>query len=165
MARCAGEMGWKWRQTITQKEAVAVTTLTRRERGAFADLFEWFESEFPMFPVFRPFTTAQLMRVEDYLDDGHYVLRAELPGIDPDNDVDIAISDGVLTVKAERREEKKEGQRSEFRYGTFRRSTTLPAGADEDDVKATYTDGILEVRVGIGKEKQPEPKHISVLKD
>ena len=164
MARCAGEMGWKWRQTITQKEAVAVTTLARRERGAFADLFEWFESEFPMFPVFRPFTTAQLMRVEDYLDDGHYVLRAELPGIDPDKDVDIAISDGVLTVKAERREEKKEGQRSEFRYGTFRRSTTLPAGADEDDVKATYADGILEIQVAIGTMKEPEAKHISIVK-
>jgi HSP20 family protein len=146
------------------KEAVAVTTVARRDRGTFADLFDWLEAEFPALPVFRPFTGTQLMRVEDFHDDGHYVLRVELPGIDPDKDVDIAISDGVLTMKAERREEKKEGRRSEFHYGTFRRSMTLPAGADEDDIKATYADGILEVRIGIGSTERPEPKHISVLK-
>jgi len=141
-----------------------VTTLARRERGTFADLFDWLEAEIPAFPAFRPFTSAQLMRVEDYDDEGRYVLRIEMPGIDPDKDLDIAISDGVLTVKAERREEKKEGQRSEFRYGTFRRSMTLPAGADEDDAKATYADGILEIQVAIGTMKEPEAKHISIVK-
>jgi len=72
-----------------------------------------------------------------------------VPGIDPDKDVKITIDNGFLTIRAERLEEKKEGGRSEFRYGSFIRSATLPTGADPDDVTATYGDSILEVRVGI----------------
>jgi HSP20 family protein len=79
-----------------------------------------------------------------------------VPGIDPDKDVKITIDNGLLTIKAEWLEEKKEGGRSEFWYGSFTRSTTLPTGADPDDVTATYGDGILEVRVGIKPETKPE---------
>ena len=71
---------------------------------------------------------------------------------------------GVLTIRAERREEKKEGGRSEFRYGSFTRSVTLPPGADENDVTATYTNGILEVRVAIKPEQKPERKRITIGK-
>jgi HSP20 family protein len=141
-----------------------VTTLMRRERPLFTDLFDWLEGEFPALPVFRPLIGAQMVRVEDYVDDGHYVLRAELPGIDPKKDVDIMIENDVLTIKAERREEKKDGHHSEFRYGAFTRSISLPGGVDEDDVTAKYTSGILEVRIGIKPEVKPEPKHISITK-
>lgn len=141
-----------------------MTTLAKRERGTFADLFDWMETEFPAFPAFRSFAGAQMIRVEEFDEDEQYVLRAELPGIDPDKDVDIAIEDGLLTVKAERREEKKEGGRSEFRYGTFTRTLRLPAGTVEDDVKATYHDGILEIRAPIAAAKTPTAKHISVDK-
>jgi len=141
-----------------------VTTLAKRERTTLADLFDWLEGEIPALPVFRPFAGTQMIRVEEYLEDGQYVLRAELPGIDPDKDVDIAIEEGVLRVKAERREEKQEPHRSEFRYGTFTRRIALPAGADEDDVQASYRDGILEVRVGIKEERKPEAKHIAIAK-
>ena len=141
-----------------------MTTVAKRERGTFADLFDWMEAEFPTFPVFRSMAGAQMIRVEEFDEDGHYVLRAELPGIDPDKDVDIAIEDGMLTVKAERREEKKEGGHSEFRYGTFTRTLRLPAGAVEDDVSASYHDGILEIRAPIAAEKTPTTKHISVDK-
>jgi HSP20 family protein len=97
------------------------------------------------------------------------VVRAELPGIDPEKDVEITVDNGVLTITAERREEKVEGEegtsgyRSEFRYGSYRRSMTLPTGATEDDVKATYTDGILEVRVPIGTEK-PTPRTVEITR-
>jgi HSP20 family protein len=146
------------------EEAVVVATIAKRERGTFADLFDWLEAELPGFPVFRPFTAGQVMRVEEYVEAGQYVLRAEMPGIDPDNDLDIEVHDGMLTVKAERREESRNAQRSEFRYGSFSRSVTLPSGADEDDVRATYRDGILEVRVGIKEAKTSEAKHIQVEK-
>lgn len=92
------------------------------------------------------------------------MLRAELPGIDPEKDVEIALRDGMLSIKAERREEKREGRRSEFHYGTFTRTMRLPAGAVESDVKATYHDGILEVSVPLAEEKMPEPKRIPVVK-
>jgi HSP20 family protein len=93
------------------------------------------------------------IKVEEFQDNGHLVVRAELPGIDPDKDVEITISDHVLSVRAQRSSEKStedtKGYRSEFNYGSFSRSVSLPAGTTEDKVKATYSDGILEVRIPI----------------
>ena len=54
------------------------------------------------------------------------MIRAELPGIDPAKDVDITVTDGQLTIKAERSEKKESKGRSEFSYGSFMRSVTLP---------------------------------------
>jgi HSP20 family protein len=142
-----------------------MTVPARRERPMFADLMDWLETDFPALPIMRPFTGGQLMRVEDYVDEGQYVVRAELPGIDPEKDVDITVDDGVLTIRAERQEEKKEGGRSEFRYGSFTRSVSLPAGADEENVAASYRDGILEVRAPVRAATKPEPKKIAVAKE
>ncbi|MEV4703008.1 Hsp20/alpha crystallin family protein [Actinoplanes sp. NPDC049316] len=105
----------------------------------FGDMSDWFEMEFP-----RP---APPIRFEDKVSDKEYVLRAELPGLEPDKDVQISTHDGVLTIKAERREEEKGLNRSEFRYGMVHRSVRLPANADEAGIKATYRKGILEVIV------------------
>jgi HSP20 family protein len=142
-----------------------MTVPARRERPMFAELMDWLEGEFPALPIMRPFTGGQLMRVEDYVSEGQYVVRAELPGIDPEKDVEITVEDGVLTVKAERREEKKESGRSEFRYGSFTRSVTLPTGADEENVAASYRDGILEVRTPIKEATKAEPKRIAITKE
>ena len=107
---------------------------------------------------------GNLIRLEDETHDGHYLLRAELPGIDPAKDVDITVCNGELTIKAERQEKKETNGRSEFSYGSFTRSVTLPAGADAENIKATYDKGILTVDVTL-----PEPaakaaaeKHIKV---
>jgi HSP20 family protein len=91
--------------------------------------------------------TSQVIRVEDYTEDGHYVLRAELPGMDPAKDVTVKVDNGVLRVDAERREETHDGQRSEFRYGAFHRYVRLPDGIDADKVEASYDKGILTVKV------------------
>ena len=99
---------------------------------------------------------ANLMRVEEYLEDDTSVIRAELPGVDPDKDVEISVAGGILHLRANREERKEEerptGYRSEFHYGSRERSFRLPEGARESDVKASYKDGILEVRVRV-----PEP--------
>jgi HSP20 family protein len=91
------------------------------------------------------------LHLEEFVEDGTCVIRAELPGIDPAKDVEITLQDGVLHLKGERterkEEERPEGYRSEFRYGGFYRAIRLPEGSTEADVKATYKDGILEVRV------------------
>jgi HSP20 family molecular chaperone IbpA len=105
---------------------------------------------------------GHLIKLEDEMEDGHYVLRAELPGIDPDKDVDITVRDGQLTIKAERTERKEIKGRSEFSYGSFTRSVTLPAGADEEDIKATYDKGILTVSVGVAEQAAAAEKHIEV---
>jgi HSP20 family protein len=91
------------------------------------------------------------IRVEEYEFDKKYVIRAELPGIDPDKDVELSVSGGVLRLMVHRQKESRTSDarhyRSEFRYGSFTRLVALPVGASDDDVKATYDDGILEVRI------------------
>jgi len=104
---------------------------------------------------------TRLMRLEDEMTDGRYEVRAEIPGIDPAKDVDITVRDGQLTIKAERSEKKEFDGRSEFSYGSFIRTVSLPSGADEDDIKATYDKGILTVSVGISK-TAPAEKHVQV---
>jgi HSP20 family protein len=89
------------------------------------------------------------IRVEE-LDEGDvHVVRAELPGIDSDKDVDISIHDGLLHISGERTEKHEGSFRSEFRYGRFERALPLPAGVAAEDVAATYDDGVLEVRIPV----------------
>ena len=101
------------------------------------------------------------MRLEDEMKDGRYEVRAEIPGVDPANDIDITMRDGQLTIKAERSERKEFAGRSEFSYGSFARTVSLPAGANEDDVKATYDKGILTVSVAV-TESKPAEKHVPI---
>ena len=116
------------------------------------------------FPSLATLRSGQMIRLEDDMQGGHYLLRAELPGIDPAKDVDITVRDGQLTIKAERSEKKESKGRSEFAYGSFTRSVTLPAGADEDDIKATYDKGILTVDVAVPEQAAAAAaeKHITV---
>ncbi len=103
------------------------------------------------------FDDESFIRVEEVVEDGTLVIRAELPGVDPEKDVELFVENGVLAMRAERRQEKetkdRHRRRSEFRYGSFARSIGLPAGATEKDVKATYENGILEVRVPVEGDK------------
>ncbi|MEV6294944.1 Hsp20/alpha crystallin family protein [Streptomyces sp. NPDC051896] len=106
----------------------------------------------------KPGGTA--VRIEDYTEDDRYVMRAELPGMSPE-DFDVFIADGVLTVQAERIERDATKNRSGIRYGAMSRSVSLPAGADEYDVRAEHTDGMLTVSVGLGA-KKAEAKHVEI---
>jgi HSP20 family protein len=139
-----------------------MSTLTKRERPVFGELLDWLDGEFRALPAVTSAALGRGFRVEDYAEDGHYVVRAELPGLDPAKDVEVLVRHGVLTVNAERREERREGRRSEFHYGAFTRSVMLPQGADENDVVATYTDGILLVRVGLTGEQQPQARKVPI---
>ncbi|GAA4212656.1 Hsp20/alpha crystallin family protein [Microbispora amethystogenes] len=137
-------------------------TLMERSPGRFPfpDLLELLES--PVYG-FRPF--GQIIRVEDFVADGRYVLRAELPGIDPDKDLEVAVGHGVLHIRAEKTKEAKdtrEPRRSEITYGAFSRSVTLPPTAREEDVTAVYRDGVLEVTVGLGEEHKTADRRVVV---
>jgi HSP20 family protein len=109
-----------------------------------------------------------VIRVDEFREDGTLVVRADLPGIDPDKDVEITVSDGMLNIEAERHaEEKKEEKgyvRQELRYGSFSRSLRLPEGATDSDVTASYKDGILEIRVPAPEPKVELAKKIAVSK-
>ena len=129
-------------------------------RSFWPDISELF-SGVPSWSGLRPPFDTHMIRVEDEMKEGNYEVRAEIPGVDPDKDVDITVRDGVLTIKAERTEKKEANGRSEFSYGSFIRSVTLPAGADEDAIKASYDKGILTVSVPV-TEAKPAERHVKV---
>lgn len=106
------------------------------------------------------------MHLEEFRDNGTLVVRAELPGIDPERDVEITVAEGTLCIRAERREKHEargdgDFYRSEFRYGQFSRTLPLPAGVGPEDVVADYTDGILEVRLPL-RQAGPGPTRVAV---
>jgi len=136
-----------------------MSTLTRRDhRQPFAEMLDWLEAPRALI---RPLA-GHSMPVEDYLDDGRYVLRAELPGIDPEKDLDLTAAHGVLTIKADRLDQTDGAHRTEFRYGTFARSIRLPVNADEEHIQASYGHGVLEVAVPL-KQASEDERHIPVL--
>ncbi len=103
------------------------------------------------------------LRAEEYRDGSVMVVRVEVPGVDPERDIDITISGRTLTIEARREEESfretKGDYRTEFHYGALTRSFQLPAGVNEDDIQASYNSGILEVRVpSAGQDSGPRRK-------
>ena len=97
-------------------------------------------------------------------EDGDIVVRAELPGVKQE-DVDITFHNGVLTIGGERKAEEQRERSGyyvrERRYGSLRRSMTLPQGTDESNISARFEDGVLEVRVA-GAAAVQEPKRIQI---
>jgi HSP20 family protein len=149
-------------------KGVMTMALIRRDRGpAWPEPFERGFFDWPFHPLegFRRILEEDQVKVDEFTEDGHLVVRAELPGVDPDKDVDISIVDGNLCIRAERREEEKverrNYRRSEIRYGSFSRILPLPATAKEEDIKASYKDGILEVRAPID-ETAAKPSRIPI---
>lgn len=143
-----------------------------RREWPFGRFFELLEPEFGrFFEGLPPLVTWHdgRMRIEEEMqDDGTLVIRAELPGVDPDKDVEIDVTDDRLTIHAERRseetEKKEDSYRSEFRYGSLVRTVSLPKGTKTDDVKATYKDGILELRVPLPAEVTEPARRVEITR-
>ena len=156
-------------KTPARKESPPART-TRLDPFDPGRLSEWFDRwpdvfarRWPEgFPAVAPFA-QQGFRMEQFTDeDGTLVVRGELPGLDPDSDVTIVVEGDLLKISG-RREERSEDTTddtywTEFHYGSFSRSVGLPSGARTDDIKASYTDGILEVRVPIDAEASEATK-------
>jgi HSP20 family protein len=164
----------KTKTPATTMEATPVTSAVWTDPLARIGLSDWFEHWPDLFARRWPESFHGMPFVDEGFkmeqfadDDGTIVVRGELPGLDPDEDVTITLDDDRMTIagsREERHEEKQNGgYRSEFRYGSFERSIRLPAGAKTDEVTATYTDGILEVRVPVDTET-PEVKTIPIAK-
>ena len=129
-----------------------------RFRAMFPDLADWLESPWTGPP---PFLAGQVFRLEESIRDDRYVIRAELPGLDPDSDIEVTVDGRILTIRAERRQQDTGPHRSEFRYGSLARAVRLPARVDPADVTARYDKGVLEVSVPAGAVK-PEGTRIPV---
>lgn len=98
--------------------------------------------------------------------DNEIIVKAEVPGINKD-DLEITLSDGLLTIKGEKKsdhEEKKENYHLiESRYGSFSRSVRVPLDLKKDDIDAKYKDGVL--KVVLPKSESNVPKKIEVNRD
>jgi len=96
--------------------------------------------------------------LEAFVRDNKMHVRLEVPGIDPDADIDIEVSNGLLSISGERKhEETREGDgwyRREMSYGRFERNVALPEGTDASQLHASYDAGILDITVPLpAKEK------------
>lgn len=102
------------------------------------------------------------VRVEEYVDDRTLVVRAQMPGVDPDRDIEVSVADGMLRIRAEQRDTEDDTDRglvrSEFRYDSFTRNVPLPEGVKDEDITASYKDGVLEVRTRLPQIARPSAK-------
>jgi HSP20 family protein len=143
------------------------TTLERRTPTTPTRFVDWFELP-ELFRFFDRGHPTDFVKIEQTTEKDHFTIKAEMPGIDPDKDVEITLADGVLTIAGERHEEEKTeraGQTvSEFRYGSFRRAVRVPREVKATDVKAAYKDGILTLTVPMPKEAKPVKTKVPVTR-
>jgi HSP20 family protein len=104
-----------------------------------------------------------------------FLVRADLPGLKRE-DVSVEVDDGILTLSGERRQESSEEQegfyrsersygsfyRSERSYGSFYRAIPIPEGVNEQDISATFGDGVLEIRVPVPAEQQRRGRKVEI---
>ena len=84
--------------------------------------------------------------MDAYVRDGNYVLRVDLPGVEP-KDLDINVEGRLLTIKGERQREEKGHYLRETVHGKFERTVRLPNGIDADRIEARHRNGVIEVSV------------------
>lgn len=121
-----------------------------------------FEFEFP----WPRATDMPIAPAVDVIEKGNaYEITAELPGMDEKN-IEIKLSNGMLTIKGEKKEEKEEREKdyylSERRYGSFMRSFQVPEGVDSGKIEATFSKGVLKVKLPKTAEAQKSEKTISI---
>ena len=96
---------------------------------------------------------VDLVEAED-----HFVLKADLPGL-AEGDVNIEVQEGTLTISGERKAEHEQREKGWYRiersFGRFSRSLTLPDGVDPDRIEASFSHGVLEVRIPKPEERKP----------
>jgi HSP20 family protein len=102
---------------------------------------------------------VDLVEAED-----HFVLRADLPGLS-EGDVNIEVQDGTLTISGERKAEHEQREKGWYRieraFGRFSRSLSLPDGVDPDRIQASFSHGVLEIRIPKPEERKPRRIEIS----
>jgi HSP20 family protein len=121
-----------------------------------------FEFEFP-WPRTTEMAIAPAVDVAEK--DSEYEITAELPGMDEKN-IDIKLSNGMLTIRGEKKQEKEEREKdyymSERRYGSFMRSFQVPEGVDAGKIEATFAKGVLHIKLPKTAEAKKSEKTISI---
>lgn len=120
---------------------------------------------FEPLPVTEPLGWTPVVEIVE--NDKEYVLTAELPGLKKDN-VEVQYQDGVLTIRGEKKEERREGNGDsryllwERSYGAFQRSFTLPSDVDANKIEASFSDGVLTVRMPKTAEARAKGRKIEI---
>jgi HSP20 family protein len=129
-----------------------------RLRDEFESLFDRFLSRLPApFDAEYGLDTLWGLDVEDR--DNEIFVRAEVPGFEA-NELDVQLGDRLLTIKAEKKTEGKEGNGSAQEYRSYQRSIALPEGINAEGVQAKYRNGVLELH--LPKSEEAKPKRIPV---
>jgi len=144
-------------------------------RGEFDQLLDRFSRDWPIGDPLGGMSFPTPMRrmqeawgfgvpAVDFIDKEDAVeVRAELPGMS-EEDIDVEVTDSILTISGEKKEEREEGEKggryylSERKYGSFERSIHLPDGVDKDKVAAIVKDGVLVVTIAKTPEARKKPK-------
>ena len=107
--------------------------------------------------------TAWFPAVDAYEDKERLVIKADLPGL-KQNEIDVSVEDGVLTIKGEKKKENEVKEKNYYHleraYGSFERRFTLPTNVDTSKIKANYKEGVLEL--ALTKKEEAKPKQIKV---
>jgi HSP20 family protein len=131
-------------------------------RRSFDDLFDQMLGERP---VLRAMGADRMPPIESFVENGDFVVRADLPGVDP-KDVEITVTGNVLQIRGHRESAEETRQRDyyhrEVHYGAFERSIQLPEGVNATDVKASYQSGVLELRAPLPRESKPHKVAVRV---
>lgn len=176
MAEAATKLPIK-NETQTPARQAGATELTGLDRlwGEMEKLFEHFGLRSSRLPFAAPPAfDLTLPRIGSWgltpaIDvaekDKFYEITAELPGISP-SDVEVKLSNGTLTIKGEKKEEKDQRENdyflSERRYGSFVRSFRLPDGVATDKVEAQFANGVLSVKLPKSEDARQSEKTIPV---
>ena len=144
-----------------------------RSLTPFEEMDNWFE-DFIRRPFFSPAwlprlqfpTTRDVMfSIDVYEDENDVVVKAELPGLAKE-DLDVNITGNVITIsgekKAEEKVEKKNYHRLERSYGSFTRTVRLPTETRSEEARASFKDGVLEVRIPKTEEARKKGKKIEI---
>lgn len=113
------------------------------------------------------FGQPTLMPLDGVRRDGDVVLRFDVPGIDPES-IDVTVDRGVLSVSVKRQEERSEGDKfivRERMMGRFSRRMYLSENLNADAVEATYTNGVLEVRIPVLEQAKPRKVEVRQADD
>lgn len=119
-----------------------------------------FDNFFPRTGERSTLETAWAPTVDIYETKDEVIIDAEIPGM-KQSDISVSISDNILTIKGEKKQEKEVKEENFHRvervYGMFSRSFTLPVGIKEENIKAVYKDGVLKISLPKAEEKKPKP--------
>lgn len=158
---------WNWRkgdELLRRDSGNPFTELQNEMNQLFENFSQTMNSLSPM-KWNLPEVSATYPKMDVSESDKEFKITAELPGME-EKDIDVSISNEVLTLKGEKKAEKEEKKPNYFRmersYGTFQRSIPLPAEVDRDKVQASFKKGVLSIVLPKSEKAVKESKRIEI---